>query len=169
LDSDSIWIFLIFKAARKRRILGYPRMQNFVSRTIVHPRLLSFNRFPSLDASTWFTFPSPLQFGEHTSIAPTSTRPLSLGSGRPGPSALPCARRRRRRSRHDARSPRPCPRPVRALLPPAPGEYPFSSSHPLPGPLSSRRSDLSLLLLGFPARGPPAVARASATAACPRR
>jgi hypothetical protein len=128
--------FLIFKAARKR-ILGYPRMQNFVSRTIVHPRLLSFNCFPSLDASTWFTFPSLLQFGEHTSIAPTSTRPLSLGSGRPGPSALPCARhRRRRRSRHDARlpRPRPRPRPVRALLPPAPGEYPFSSSHPLPGP-----------------------------------
>lgn len=41
---------------------------------------------------------------------------------------------------------------------------------PSPAPLSSsRRSDLSLLLLGFPARGPPAAARATATAARPRR
>jgi hypothetical protein len=40
---------------------------------------------------------------------------------------------------------------------------------PSPAPLSSRRSDLSLLLPGFLARGPPAAARATATAACPRR
>lgn len=106
----------------------------------------------------------------HTSIAPTSTRPLSLGSGRPGPSALPCARRRRRRrSRHDARLPRPRPRPVRALLPAAPGQSPFS--YPLLPPITLRTSagmDLSLSFLGFPARGPPAFARAAATAACPR-
>jgi hypothetical protein len=34
----------------------------------------------------------------------------------------------------DARLPRSRPRLVRTLLLPAPGKYPFSSSHPLPGP-----------------------------------
>jgi hypothetical protein len=53
-------------------------MQNFVSRTIVHRRLLSFNRFPSLDASTWFTFPSPLQFGERHSPSPFLSLRLSF-------------------------------------------------------------------------------------------
>jgi hypothetical protein len=45
-----VWIgyFLIFKAARKRRIPGYPRLQNFVSRTIIHRR----PRTPPIQANT---------------------------------------------------------------------------------------------------------------------